>query len=236
MHLQPHGHRPLPNTASINSSLLWGHSSGTNATYFSNWLLTLPTSTYSCIKDVLRTAATGSQAWEQGSQDDPEAMAHTYPWAGRTLQSDSVRKALNKGGRKQTSFLPLKLLSQSSGHGEITLVFIPKCKRRPLCFTCCPGAFLGTGPHNPPMEDTVSPADPRILWNRPEPEGKVRTRPQDCSVAVIQMLPLCCQYLPGGLVKNLIDEATQEAHLHESPLNCILAYFANKDLPKIPHP
>lgn len=130
---------------------LWGHSSGTNATYFSNWLLKLPTPSYSCIKDVLRTEAMGSQAREQGSQvelsgSNPEAMAHTYPWAGRTLQNDSIRKALNKEGRKlvqkQTSFPPLKLLPQSSGHGEITLVFFPMCERRPLCFICCPGAFL----------------------------------------------------------------------------------------------
>jgi hypothetical protein len=82
----------------------------------------------------------GSQAWEQGNQDEltasnSEAMAHTYPWAGRTLQNDSIRKTLNKGGRnpvqEQTSFLPLKLLPQSSVHGEITLVFFSKCERSP---------------------------------------------------------------------------------------------------------
>lgn len=32
-------------------------------------------------------------------------------------------------------------------------------------------------------------------------------------------------------MKKLIDEATQEAHLQESPPNCLLAYFDNKDLP-----
>lgn len=86
-------------------------------------------------------------------------------------------------------------------------------------------------------KDTVSLADLRILWKGPEPgEHNVRIRTQDYSVAVTQMLPLCCQYLPGGLVKKLIGEATQEAHLHESPVNCLLAYFANKDLPKIPNP
>lgn len=55
---------------------------------------------------------------------NPEAMVHTHPWAGRTIQRAGIEEALNKGGRmlvqKYTSFLPLKLLPQMPCHGEIT--------------------------------------------------------------------------------------------------------------------